>query len=254
MYNALIEAFRDAQERASGAYGAVMALECELLPHSDQPAVPQLPDQAVELKRYARRVVARMIQRASMQFSASGLPLAIDETSIPMQGYPNIWDAINAGVSPDLDGFWAALRSSYEGKGAAMARTQVAQHLAQALSLQQAGAIRWHSRSARFRVAAESEVVAGQGRPARRLKDEWIEPVRRVLMALATFAQEAGAAPLAGCLRQFEHGAAFQSPQRRTFPALEIAQYNDYWELRADRELAESLVDYVRRHAGVAAP
>lgn len=60
MYNALIQTFL----RASSSTG---------------PA---------ETKRFCRRLMATMIERASIQFGVPDMPLAIDETRIAVSGYP----------------------------------------------------------------------------------------------------------------------------------------------------------------------
>jgi hypothetical protein len=53
---------------------------------------------------------------------------------------------------------------------------------------------------------------------------------------------------LAGCLRQFDHGEPFAPQQRRTFPGLDVVQYNEYWELRFTLSLGERLLAFVAQY------
>ena len=64
---------------------------------------------------------------------------------------------------------------------------------------------------------------------------------------------ETGAGPLAGRLRQFDYGEAFLAQRRWTFPDLVVIQFNEHWELRFYRPLAEQLLQWVSRHAGLPA-
>ncbi|AOZ02285.1 hypothetical protein BKK81_23675 [Cupriavidus sp. USMAHM13] len=252
MYNALIQAFHDAQEQSARAFRAVMVLESQLGLRMEASAVPPLPDAAAERKRFCRRIAARMIRRAAERFGANGLPVRVDETRIAVDGHANIWEAIETGRLPDLDRFWAALRAACETRTAEPPRAAMVQALARSLGLGQPAAVRWHASTARLRLDAPSEPVPGG--PCRRLAAPAQETVRQSLLALAAFAQEAGAGALAGCLRQFDHRAPFRSPQRRTFPALDITQYNAYWEVRLERALAEALLRFVARQGGIPLP
>ncbi|MDW3688487.1 hypothetical protein RA280_43565 [Cupriavidus sp. CV2] len=202
-------------------------------------------------KKFYRRLVVHMIEQASIQFGIAGMPLAIDETRIPVAGHPNIWEAIRAGVTPDLDQFWSLLRDTYEEKGTAIAYRQAASTLVAALGLTHPAAVRRSSKIVRLRLEADSEAVAMAARPSRRLRANCREPVGAAIAALAVFAQEAGAGPLARCLRQFEYGEVFLAQQRRTFPEVDVIQFNEYWELRFNRPLAEQLLQLVSRHAGL---
>ncbi len=111
MYNARIEAFR-AGETLAGAQAMAPA--------------------STDLKRFCRKQVAEIIQRASVEFGIDGAPIAIDETRLPIGGYPNIWEAIRASVVPDLDRFWDLLRETYEADGPAKAERQTAATLVRA--------------------------------------------------------------------------------------------------------------------------
>ncbi|SPS02257.1 conserved hypothetical protein [Cupriavidus taiwanensis] len=77
--------------------------------------------------------------------------------------------------------------------------------------------------------------------------------MRAALLALAAYAQDAGELALAGCLRQFDHGEVFAAQQRRTFPGLDVLQYNEYWELRFAARLGEGLLAFVAQHQEPAA-
>ncbi len=41
--------------------------------------------------------------------------------------------------------------------------------------------------------------------------------------------------------------------RRRTFPELDVVQFNEYWELRFDVALADRLMQFVSQHAGIPA-
>lgn len=68
-----------------------------------------------------------------------------------------------------------------------------------------------------------------------------VAEVKRVVAALAVFAKRAGQPAMAACLNEFRVDAPFLSPQRRAFPGVEIRQFNEQWEIRLQRELAERL-------------
>lgn len=72
--------------------------------------------------------------------------------------------------------------------------------------------------------------------------------VQTALLSLAAYAKDSGDAALAGCLRQFDHGEVFLAQQRRTFPGLDILQYNEYWELRFAAPIGEGLLQFIAQH------
>ncbi|CAG9180371.1 hypothetical protein LMG23992_04225 [Cupriavidus laharis] len=206
-----------------------------------------------ETKKFCRRLVANMIERASIQFGVPDMPLAIDETRIAVAGYPNIREAIGAGITPDLDRFWDLLSETYEPTGVAMAYRQAATTLVDGLHLTHPSSICRTARTARMRLLAESESAATDGRPFRRLTPVSLEPVGAVVASLVIAARQAGAWPLAGCLRQFDYGEPFLAQRRRTFPELDVVQFNEYWEFRFDVALADRLMQFVSQHAGIPA-
>lgn len=231
MYNARIEAFR-AGETAGG--------------------VKALASASIELKRFCRKQVAEIIQRASVEFGLAGAPIAIDETRLPIDGYPNVWEAIRAGVVPDLDRFWNLLRQTYEADGPAKAEQQTAATLFRAFGLASSSAVRRSAAFVRLRLMAVSETVSSATRPSRQLHFGSLEPVTQAFAALAVFARRNGHTVLASCLAQFHPADVFQSQQRRTFPGLDVIQYNDYWELRFATPVADTLLAFVQRHVGIA--
>lgn len=245
MYNALVEAFQAAQAASLSAFERVSALAAQV--RVADAVAPQPVDKADEFRRFLRRVVASLIDRASNEFGIEGAPVCIDETRIPVNGYPNIWEAIRAGETPDLDRYWRVLAERYETHGRAMAYRQVAETLSKALQLDQPNAVRRHARVTRLRLKAPSLPVAA-ARPSRRVMAEEHGELRAGLLALAAYAQDAGEPALAGCLRQFDHGEVFAAQQRRTFPGLDVLQYNEYWELRFSAALGERLLAFVAQH------
>jgi hypothetical protein len=172
---------------------------------------------------------ASLIDRAGNEFGIAGAPVSIDETRIPVSGYPNIWEALRAGETPDLDRYWRVLTQRYEHRGRALAYRQVAD-AGRSARVGRANAVRRFTTVVRLRLNASSEPSAV--RPLRRVAADAHAEVRAALLALAAFAQDAGEPALAGCLRQFDHGEPFAPQQRRTFPGLDVVQYNGYWELR----------------------
>ncbi|WP_232232597.1 hypothetical protein [Cupriavidus sp. amp6] len=117
MYNALVEAFRSAQGTSLDAYDRVCALAAQV--RADATIVPVPIDQAGDFRRFLRRLVASLIDRASKEFGIEGAPVCIDETRIPVNGHPNIWEAIRAGDTPDLDRYWRVLAERYQASGRA---------------------------------------------------------------------------------------------------------------------------------------
>lgn len=230
MYNARIEAFR-AGETLAGAEAIAPA-----------PA---------ELKRFCRKQVVEIIQRAGVEFGIHGAPIAIDETRMPVGGYPNIWEAIRAGVVPDLDRFWNLLRDTYEADGPAKAERQTAATLFRAFGLGSSSAVRRSAAFVRLKLIAVSETVSDDSRPSRQLHFGSLEPVTQAFAALAVFARRNGHGVLATCLAQFHPADVFESQQRRTFPGLDVVQYNEYWELRFATPVADTLLVFVQRHAGI---
>ncbi|MDK3022903.1 hypothetical protein QO239_09900 [Cupriavidus taiwanensis] len=230
MYNARIGAFR-ARETAAGA----------------QPIGPA----SAELKRFCRKQVAEIIQRAGIEFGIAGAPIAIDETRLPIDGYPNIWEAIRAGVVPDLDRFWNLLRKTYEADGPARAELQTATTLARAFGLASSSAVRRSAAFVRLRLMAVSETVSSATQPMRQLHFGSLEPVTQAFAALAVFARSNGHTELASCLAQFHPADEFLWLQRRTFPGLDVIHYNEHWELRFAAPLADALLAFVQRHVGI---
>ncbi|MBF6989349.1 hypothetical protein [Cupriavidus sp. IK-TO18] len=230
MYNSRIEAFR-AGETLAGAQALAPA--------------------SAELKRFCRKQVAELIQRAGVEFGIEGAPIAIDETRLPIDGYPNIWEAIRAGVVPDLDRFWNLLRETYETDGPAKAERQTAATLVRAFGLASSSAVRRSTAFVRLKLIAISETVSDASRPSRQLHFGSLEPVTQAFAALAVFARRNGHAVLASCLAQFHPADVFESQQRRTFPGLDVIQYNEYWELRFATPVADTLLAFVQRHAGI---
>ncbi|EKZ99034.1 hypothetical protein ACUXQ2_006231 [Cupriavidus metallidurans] len=244
MYNALVEAFRAAQVASADAIARVSALAAQA--GAEALVVPLHVDHPGEFRRFLRCLVASLIDRASNEFGIAGAPVSIDETRIPVNGYPNIWEAIRAGETPDLDRYWRVLAERYEHCGRALACRQVAKTLAASLQLDSPNAVRRFTKVMRLRLKAPSLTTVV--RPMRRIAVEAHAEVRAALLALAAFAQDAGEPALAGCLRQFDHGEAFGPQQRRTFPGLDVLQYNEYWELRFSAALGERLLAFVDQH------
>jgi hypothetical protein len=244
MYNALVEAFRAAQAASAEAFARVSSLATQAA--VDSLIVPLHADHAGDYRRFLRRLVASLIDRAGNEFGIAGAPVSIDETRIPVNGYPNIWEALRAGETPDLDRYWRVLAERYEHHGRALAYRQVAQTLAAALELDAPNAVRRFATVVRRRLNASSEPSAV--RPSRRITAEAHAEVRAALLALSAFAQDAGEPALAGCLRQFDHGEPFAPQQRRTFPGLDVVQYNEYWELRFTLSLGERLLAFVAQY------
>ncbi|AAP86064.1 Transposase (plasmid) [Cupriavidus necator H16] len=230
MYNARIEAFR-AEETLSGFQAMTPA--------------------SADLKRFCRKQVAEMIQRAGVEFGIDGAPIAIDETRLAVDGYPNIWEAIRAGVVPDLDRFWNLLRDTYEADGPEKAEQQMAATLVRAFGLASSSAVRRSTVFVRLKLIAISETVSDASRPSRQLHFGSLEPVTQAFAALAVFARRNGHAVLASCLAQFHPADVFESQQRRTFPGLDVIQYNEYWELRFATPVADTLLAFVQRHVGI---
>ncbi|GLC97743.1 hypothetical protein Tamer19_71520 [Cupriavidus sp. TA19] len=75
-----------------------------------------------------------------------------------------------------------------------------------------------------------------------------MEPVTQAFAALAVFARRNGQAVLASCFAQLHPADVFESQQRRTFPGLDVIQYNEYWELRFATPVADTLLAVVQRH------
>ncbi|QBY56375.1 hypothetical protein [Cupriavidus oxalaticus] len=230
MYNARIEAFR-AEETLSGFQAMTPA--------------------SADLKRFCRKQVAEMIQRAGVEFGIDGAPIAIDETRLAVDGYPNIWEAIRAGVVPDLDRFWNLLRDTYEADGPEKAEQQMAATLVRAFGLASSSAVRRSTAFVRLKLIAISETVSDASLPSRQLHFGSLEPVSQAFAALAVFARRNGHAVLASCLAQFHPADVFESQQRRTFPGLDVIQYNEYWELRFATPVADTLLAFVQRHVGI---
>lgn len=245
MYNALVEAFRSAQDVSLGAFEQVGVLAAQV--RANALVVPLPVDQPGDFRRFLRRLVTLLIHRASNEFGIDGAPVCIDETRIPVNGHPNIWEAIRAGETPDLDRYWRVLAEKYQTRGRALAYRQVAQTLANALQLDEPNAVRRHAKVVRLRLKAPSVPVSA-ARPSRRVAADAHADLRAGLMALAAYAQDAGEPALAGCLRQFDHGEVFAAQQRRTFPGLDVLQYNEYWELRSSAALGERLLPFVAQH------
>ncbi|NYI02851.1 hypothetical protein [Cupriavidus plantarum] len=244
MYNAFVEAFLAAQAASAEAFARVSSLATQAA--VDSLIVQLHVDPAGEYRRFLRRLVASLIERASNEFGIAGAPVSIDETRIPVSGYPNIWEALRAGETPDLDRYWRVLTQRYEHRGRGLAYRQVAQTLAVALELDAPNAVRRFATVVRLRLNASSEPSAV--RPSRRVTADAHTEVRAALLALSAFAQDAGEPALAGCLRQFDHGETFASQQRRTFPGLDVVQYNEYWELRFAAPLGERLLAFVAQY------
>lgn len=245
MYNALVEAFRSAQNASLVAFEQARLLATAV--RADASIVPLPVDQAGEVRRFLRRVVASLLDRASTEFGVEGAPVCIDETRIPVNGHPNIWEAIRAGDTPDLDRYWRVLAERYQAGGRALAYRQIAQTLATTLQLDQPKAVRRHAKVVRLRLNAPS-VPVDAARPSRRVAPEAHAEVRASLLALAAYARAAGEPALAGCLRQFDHGEVFVAQQRRTFPGLDVLQFNEYWELRFTAPVGEGLLAFVAQH------
>lgn len=115
MYNSLVEAFRAAQAASAEAFARVGVLASQV--GADSAIVPLPVDHAGEYRRFLRRLVASLIDRAGNEFGIAGAPVSIDETRIPVGGYPNIWEALRAGETPDLDRYWRVLTQRYEHRG-----------------------------------------------------------------------------------------------------------------------------------------
>ncbi|RDK06085.1 hypothetical protein [Cupriavidus lacunae] len=185
---------------------------------------------SLELKRFCRKQVAEIIQRASVDFGLFGAPIQIDETRIPVDGHPNIWEAIAAGLVPDLDHFREILRATYEANGPAIAEQQTAVTLCRAFGLASIMAERRSVTVVRLKLVAISESVCSATRPSRQLHFGSFEPVTQAFTALAVFARRMGYTSLATCLA--------------------VIQYNEYWELRLAKPITDTLIAFVQQHAG----
>lgn len=238
MYNQLIGQFLAAEHFSTTDMDRVAKLEASLFPNAQCLACRRSSESRLRYRRaFLKRLAANLIDKASSQLGER-----VDETRVHLDGPRNVWQVIDAGQIPDLDKLWHALVASkaqpLEAEQAAIVlRNAFAEHTQLSMKLTRHLGI--------LRLSAQSEPAAGQPAGMRWLVAGAVDRVSLVVTALAAFAKHSGESAMAACLREFRVDASFASPQRRAFPAVEIRQFNEHWEIRLQRDLAEGLARFV---------
>lgn len=252
MYQLIVRAFKAAQHSNRTAYQQVLMMEDRVFGNDECTAVKvPLPHEDYKaLVALYRRLVTKIVAKASDCFGPVGVPLAIDETRILLDGERNVWQMIDAGAEPDLDYFWRLLEANYGSQGQKIAYGQAVAILERAFGFDENFRINRTATQVILRTKMESCEAKLAGRE--RTLCDWSEkPAREVMEAMIAFATWADYAPLAACLRQFPLSETFVTPQRRTFPHLDIVQYNVHWEFRVSHEAWDRLWRFVDQHTTV---
>lgn len=252
MYQHIVRAFKAAQHSSRAAYQQVLVMEDRVFGNDECTAVkvPLPHDDHKALVALYRRLIAKIVAKASVCFGPPDVALAIDETSVLLDGDRNIWQVIESGAEPDLDNFWRLLEAKYGPHGQKIAYGQAVAILERAFGLDENFLIKRTARQVILRTKMESCEAKLAGRE--RTLCDWSEkPACEVMEAMIAFATWADYAPLAACLRQFPLSETFITPQRRTFPHLDIVKYNAHWEFRVSHEAWDHLWRFVDQYTAV---
>ncbi|MCY0852448.1 hypothetical protein [Cupriavidus sp. D39] len=249
MYNIVANAFKAAQESGRQAYQLAHNIELSQLPESELDAVkvPLPQERERELFGFYKRLVTKMVARASERFAPPEAPLAIDETRLLLDGRNNVWDLIEMGREPDLDVLWGLLVQVYSQEGTKLAYRQAAMVLVNAFGAHETLPIKRTRAVAIVRADLLSEVVDTETH-ARRLALAAAHEAGRLFQSLAAAAEIGGHKATAMGLRQFQLSQSFVTPQRRTFPEVDVTQFNTRWEFRLSHCLWDSLSGFMREH------
>ena len=238
MYNQLIGQFMAAERFSATDMDRVAKLEATLFPNAARLACRHSNASRLRYRRaFLKRLTANLVDKASSQLGER-----VDETRVSLEGTRNVWQVIDAGQIPDLDKLWHVLVAR---TAAPMAVVEAASVLRRAFSDHAGLSMRLTRQLGILRLAAQSEPAAGQAGGVRWVCGGAGAGGERVLAALAALPPRAGQPAMAACLNEFRADAPFVSPQRRAFPGVEIRQFNEQWEIRLHRELAERLAQFV---------
>lgn len=238
MYNQLIGQFLAAEHFSTTDMDRLSKLEASLFPNATRLARRRSCESRLRYRRaFLKRLTANLVDKASTQLGER-----VDETRVHLDGPRNVWQVIDAGQIPDLDKLWHALVASTAQpltveQAAMVLRSAFAEHTQLSMKFTRDFGI--------LRLAAQSEPAAGQPAGMRWLCAGAVDRASLLVKALAVFAKHCGESAMAACLREFRVDAPFASPQRRAFPAVEIRQFNEHWEIRLHRGLAEGLANFV---------
>ncbi len=86
-------------------------------------------------------------------------------------------------------------------------------------------------------------------RGIRRLLPAAAHEAGRLLLSLAAAAEIGGHQATAASLRQFQLSQGFVTPQRRTFPELDVVQFNTRWEFRLSHCLWDTVSGFLQEHS-----
>ncbi|MCY0858641.1 hypothetical protein [Cupriavidus sp. D39] len=250
MYNIVANAFKAAQESRREAYQLAHNIEMSRLPASDMDAikVPLPLERERELFGFYKRLVTKMVAKASEQFAPPEAPLAIDETRLLLDGKHNVWDLIEMGREPDLDVLWGLLVQVYSQEGARVAYKQAAAVLVNAFGACETLPVKCTRGVAILRADLLSEVV-DTATHTRRLLPAAAHEAGRLFLSLAAAAEIGGHQATAASLRQFQLSQSFVTPQRRTFPELDVVQFNTRWKFRLSHCLWDSVSGFLQEHS-----
>jgi hypothetical protein len=238
MYNQLIGQFLAAEHSSTTDMDRGAQLEASLFPNAQRLACRRSSESRLRYRRAVlKRLAANLVDKASTQLGER-----VDETRAHLDGPRNVWQVIDAGQIPDLDKLWHALVVP---KAQPLAAEQAAIVLRNAFAEHSQLSMKLTRHLGILRLSAQSESAAGQPAGMRWLAAGAVDRVSLVVTALAAFAKHSGESAMAACLREFRVDASFASPQRRAFPAVEIRQFNEHWEIRLQRDLAEGLARFI---------
>ncbi|MEN7527639.1 MULTISPECIES: hypothetical protein [unclassified Cupriavidus] len=238
MYNQLIGQFLAAEHFSTTDMDRVAKLEATLFPNAARLACRRSSESRLRYRRaFLKRLAANLVDKASTQIGER-----VDETRVQLDGPRNVWQVIDAGQIPDLDKLWHVLVAS---KAQPLPIEQAVSVLRSAFADNTNLSMRLTRQLGILRLAAPSEPAAGHTPGMRWLCAGAVDRVNLVLTGLAVFAKRSGELAMAACLSEFRVDAPFVSPQRRAFPGVEIRQFNEQWEIRLHRELAERLAQFV---------
>jgi hypothetical protein len=250
MYNQIIEKFVAAQQSAREAYQAAAQFEREALAdtgtadHSFAVGVRSEYSRERELESFCSSLAGNVVNRARREFAPIGARLDIDNNTEYDRAGLDISKALRKGEIPDLDKLWGSLTAYYKGDGGATtAYRQAAGRIVRAFGLNRNVEVK---RTASGVVLKKSVYSEGKSSGRRQVGYHSKQHTADCLSGLATFAGKAGNAALARTLEGINlYDLDYVSREKMSLPDLDITMFNDKWEFKFSRELADGLMLFI---------
>lgn len=254
MFTNLVKLFKDAQQAAQTAYGAVLTAEIKAFADRrvEYTAMNTRSSYTAEreLQDFCSRLVGRMAMEAARKFAPGSGRLDIDKGEELQRFGLDVNKVLEAGNLPDLDGFWLHLEKSYGGDaGREVAFSQAAKAIINGFWLKPNTEIKRTSSAVVLEKRVPSEVSFRSSGGRRRIHYGSTQSVALTLDGLSTFASKYQFATLGQQLKHCNvNDLEFETREKMSFNGLDVVMFNDKWQFKFSHQVGDALSLFISEY------